>query len=76
MFIPLIGLAIGLFIMFSTGQAFRAIFDILNATLVSSAAPPNIQTSTVTSALVLIGLTFLFEFVSYSIGITDSIAIP
>jgi hypothetical protein len=73
MFIPLAGLPIGLFIMFSSGQAFRAIFDIVTSTGVSSATSQNISASTASLVLILITLTFFFEYVSYSIGMTESI---
>ncbi len=75
MFIPLAGLPIGLFIMFSSGQAFRAIFDVVsaNANGFSSTTTQNISASTATLVLVLIALTFLFEFVSYSIGMMESV---
>lgn len=73
MFIPLAGLPIGLFIMFSTGQAFRAIFDVVTASGFSSATSQNISASTASLVLILILLTFLFEFVSYSIGMSESI---
>jgi Stage II sporulation protein M len=73
MFIPLAGLPIGLFIMFSSGQAFRAIFDIVTSSGVSSATSQNISASTASLVLILITLTFFFEYVSYSIGMTESI---
>jgi hypothetical protein len=73
MFIPLAGLPIGLLIMFSSGQAFRAIFDIITASGVSSASAQNIQPSTAFLLLASIGLTFMFEFVSYAIGMTESV---
>ncbi len=75
MFIPLAGTAIGLFILFDTGIAFRAVFDTQAASGMSSAAASaaNIDASTAILALVLIGATFLLEYVSYSIGITESI---
>jgi len=73
MFIPLAGLAIGLFILFSTGMAIRAIFDIQSATAISGAASADIQASTAILALVLIGLTFLLEYVSYSLAMTESV---
>jgi Stage II sporulation protein M len=73
MFIPLAGLAIGLFILFSTGMAIRAIFDIQSATAVSGAASADIQASTAILALVLVGLTFLLEYVSYSLAMTESV---
>jgi len=73
MFIPLIGLAIGMFILFSTGMAFRAIFDAQAASGLSGATTTQIQASTAILALVLIGVVFLLEYVSYSIGMTESI---
>jgi len=73
MFIPLAGLPVGLFIMFSSGQAFRAIFDVVTASGVSNASVQNIQPSTAVLLLVAFGLTFIFEFVSYAIGMTESI---
>jgi hypothetical protein len=73
MFIPLAGLPIGLLIMFSSGQAFRAIFDIITASGVSSASAQNIQPSTAVLLLAAIGLTFMFEFVSYAVGMTESV---
>jgi len=73
MFIPLAGLAIGLFILFSTGMAIRAIFDIQSATAVSGAASADIQASTAILALVMVGLTFLLEYVSYSLAMTESV---
>ncbi|MCW4004261.1 MAG: stage II sporulation protein M [Candidatus Bathyarchaeota archaeon] len=72
MFIPLIGLAIGLFILFSTGMAFRAIFDAQAASGLSGATT-QIEASTAILALALIGVVFLLEYVSYSIGMTESI---
>ncbi len=73
MFIPLAGLAIGLFILFSTGMAIRAVFDIQSASAISGAAAADIQASTAILALVLIGLTFLLEYVSYSLAMTESV---
>jgi hypothetical protein len=72
MFIPLVGLPIGLFIMFSTGQGFRALIDVQIASGVSSATP-QIQAST--AILILAGavLTFIFEYTSYTLGMTESI---
>jgi hypothetical protein len=72
MFIPLIGLAIGMFILFSTGMAFRAIFDAQAASGLSGATT-QIEASTAILALALIGVVFLLEYVSYSIGMTESI---
>jgi hypothetical protein len=75
MFIPLAGAAIGLFILFDTGIAFRAIFDTQAASGFSSsaAAASGIDASTAFLLLGFVGLTFLLEYVSYSIGITESI---
>jgi hypothetical protein len=73
MFIPLAGLAIGLFILFSTGMAIRAIFDIQMASGLSGTASAEIQASTAIFALVLIGAVFLLEYVSYAIGMTESV---
>jgi len=72
MFIPLAGLAIGLFILFSTGMAFRAVFDMQAASGISSATP-EIQISTALLVLVLVAATFLLEYVSYAIGMTESV---
>ncbi|MDT8782969.1 MAG: stage II sporulation protein M [Candidatus Bathyarchaeia archaeon] len=72
MFIPLAGLAIGLFILFSTGMAFRAVFDMQAASGISSATP-EIQMSTALLVLVLVAATFLLEYVSYAIGMTESV---
>ena len=73
MFIPLAGLAIGLFILFSTGMAIRAIFDVQMASGLSGTASAEIQASTAIFALILIGAVFLLEYVSYAIGMTESV---
>ena len=73
MFIPLAGLAIGLFILFSTGMAFRAVFDIQTASGLSGAASAEIQASTAILVLTTIGIVFLLEYISYAIGMTESI---
>jgi hypothetical protein len=73
MFIPLAGLGIGLFILFSTGMAFRAIFEIQAANGLSSAATSNLDPTTAILALVLIGAVFLLEYVSYAIAMTESV---
>ena len=73
MFIPLAGLAIGLFILFSTGMAIRAIFDVQMASGLSGTASTEIQASTAIFALILIGAVFLLEYVSYAIGMTESV---
>lgn len=75
MFIPLVGFGIGMFILFSTGQAFRAVFEIqaANGAASASSTAANISPTTAILALVLIGLVFLLEYVSYSIGMAESI---
>jgi len=73
MFIPLAGIGIGLFILFSTGMAFRAIFEIQAANGLSGAATSNIDPTTAILALVLIGAVFLLEYVSYAIAMTESV---
>ncbi len=73
MFIPLAGLGIGLFILFSTGMAFRAVFEIQAANGLSSTTTSNIDPTTAILALVLIGAVFLLEYVSYAIAMTESV---
>jgi hypothetical protein len=73
MFIPLAGLGIGLFILFSTGMAFRAVFEIQAANGLSSATTSNIDPTTAFLALVMIGAVFLLEYVSYTIAMTESV---
>lgn len=73
MFIPLAGIGIGLFIMFSTGLAFRAVLEVQLAMGVSAASPVSFDFSTAILALALIGITFVAEFVSYTIGMTESV---
>lgn len=73
MFIPLAGLGIGLFILFSTGMAFRAIFEIQAANGLSGATTSNIDPTTAILALVLIGVVFLLEYVSYAIAMAESV---
>ena len=72
MFIPVIGTALGLFIMFDTGVAIGAIISV-QSTAGAPAAAANIDATTAILVLVLAGLTFLLEYVSYSIGISESI---
>ena len=72
MFIPVVGAAIGLFIMFSTGVAIGAIISV-QSTAGTSATAANIDPTTAILVLVFAGLTFLLEYVSYSIGISESI---
>jgi hypothetical protein len=78
MFIPLAGAAIGLLILFNTGQAFRAVFEIqaANITANPSVTPtplPSITPTVAVLAFVGIGAVFLLEYVSYSIGMTESV---
>lgn len=72
MFIPLVGAAIGLFIMFSSGIALRAIFDIQSASA-ASAQLTNLSTTTIVIALVFAVLTFVLEYVSYIFAMTESV---
>ncbi len=74
MFIPLAGIGIGLFILFSTGMAFRAVFDIQAASgLSSSAAAADVTASTAILLLIAVGVVFVLEYVSYSIAMTESV---
>jgi hypothetical protein len=74
MFIPLAGLGIGLFILFSTGMAFRAVFDYQAANgLTSTATASNITASTAIGLLLLIGAVFVLEYVSYTVAMTESV---
>jgi hypothetical protein len=72
MFIPLAGAVFGLFIMFNTGIALGAEIRVQSATA-STAAAANISASTAMVGLLFIGLTFLLEYVSYSIGMSESV---
>jgi hypothetical protein len=72
MFIPLAGAAFGLFIMFSTGIALGAELRVQSAAT-SSASIPNISPTTAILGLLGIGITFLLEYVSYSIAISESL---
>ena len=72
MFIPIFGAVFGLFTLFSTGVGIRAILDTQSASG-ASAAISTISPTTAILALVFAGLTFLLEYVSYSIGIAESI---
>jgi hypothetical protein len=72
MFIPLVGALFGLFIMLNTGIALGASLRLQSVTA-ASAAVPNISLTTAILGLIGIGLTFLLEYVSYSIGISESI---
>jgi hypothetical protein len=73
MFIPLAGLGIGLFILFSTGMAFRAVFDIQAANGLSSSAVSGINPTTAIIVLVAAGAVFVLEYVSYTIAMTESV---
>jgi hypothetical protein len=72
MFIPLVGSIFGLFIMLNTGIALGAELRIQSAN-VTSATVTNISPTTAILGLLFIGLTFLLEYVSYSIGIAESV---
>ena len=72
MFIPIFGAAFGLFVLFSTGVGIRAILDTQSASSASTAIS-TISPTTAILALVFVGLTFVLEYVSYSIGIAESI---
>ena len=72
MFIPLAGAILGLFIMFNTGLAFSAAIQIQSTTAASTPSL-NISPTTAVIALLVFGLVFLLEYVSYSIGIAESI---
>lgn len=72
MFIPVAGAVIGLFIMFSTGIAIGAELQVQSA----SSAPATVAGMTATTAaiaLAFIAITFLVEYVSYSVGMTESV---
>jgi hypothetical protein len=72
MFIPVIGTALGLLIMFDTGVAIGALISV-QSTAVAPGAVASIDLSTALLVLVLAALTFFLEYVSYSIGISESI---
>jgi hypothetical protein len=72
MFIPIFGAAFGLFVMFSTGIAFSAEFQI-QSTNAASTPPPSISLETAIISLAVFGFVFLLEYVSYAIGISESI---
>jgi hypothetical protein len=72
MFIPIAGAAIGLFIMFNTGLAFSATIQVQSANAASTTLP-NISPITAIIALLVFGLVFALEYISYSIGIAESI---
>jgi hypothetical protein len=72
MFIPLVGAGFGLFIMLNTGIALGAELRIQTATA-ASATVPNITPTTAIIGLAFIGLTFVLEYISYSIAISESV---
>ena len=72
MFIPLAGAVFGLFVMFNTGIALGAELRVQSASA-ASATVPSISPTTAIIGLLFIGLTFLIEYVSYSIGIAESV---
>lgn len=74
MFIPLLGLGVGLFILVQTGMAFRAVFDYEAANgLASSASAANVSASTALMLLFLVGVVFVLEYVSYTVAMTESV---
>ncbi|MCL5876929.1 MAG: hypothetical protein M1540_03855 [Candidatus Bathyarchaeota archaeon] len=73
MFVPLAGFAMGMFILFSTGQAFRAVFEIQAASGAATASSAEITATTAILTLILVGVVFLLEYVSYSIAMAESI---
>lgn len=74
MFIPLAGLGIGIFILFSTGMAFRAVFDVQAASgFEGPASLSGIAPLTAVLVLVLAGVVFILEYVSYSVAMTESL---
>jgi len=78
MFIPLAGAAMGLFILFSTGQAFRAVLELQTASLSGATATPTpsaaaLDPGTAGLLLVMVGVVFVLEFVAYSVGMAESI---
>jgi hypothetical protein len=74
MFIPLLGLGVGLFILVQTGMAFRAVFDYQTANgLASSASAANVSMSTALLLLVITGAVFVLEYASYTVAMTESV---
>lgn len=72
MFLPLVGSIIGLIIMFNTGYIIGGELRYAASTTNASAAA-SVQPSTAILILVLAFVTFLCEYVSYTIGISESI---
>ncbi len=73
MFIPLAGAVFGLFVMFNTGVALGAELKVQSVNDAAAASATNISPTTAIIGLVFIALTFVLEYVSYSIGIAESI---
>jgi hypothetical protein len=73
MFIPLVGSVFGLFVLFSTGVGIRAILDTQAASGAVASTVPSISPTLAVLGLIGVGLTFLLEYVSYSIGIAESV---
>jgi hypothetical protein len=73
MFIPLVGALIGFFILFNSGIAIGAIARVQTSSAAPAAAAANIDLTTAILVLAVGALVFLLEFVSYSIGISESI---
>ena len=73
MFIPLAGTAIGLAIMLNTGYYIGAELRYQASTATTSAAATGIQPSTAILVLAFAIITFACEYISYAIGITESI---
>ena len=71
MFIPVIGVLLGFFILFSTGMAIGAIVRVQSSGAASAAASINPTTAVL---VLVVGVSiFLIEYVSYSIAISESI---
>jgi hypothetical protein len=73
MFVPVVGFGFGTYLMFRTGQAFSAVFEIEAAKGAATATSASISPTTAIFALVLVGVVFLLEYVSYSIAMTESV---
>ncbi|MDR1992123.1 MAG: stage II sporulation protein M [Nitrososphaerota archaeon] len=74
MFIPLIGCFIGMYILFSTGQALRAGIDLQMSNGMATATS-DISITATTIIILLIGAVtvFLIEYLCYSIAMSESI---
>jgi len=73
MFIPLAGSVIGLVLMFNTGYIIGAEIRYEASTANAGTAVASIQPSTAILVLVLALVTFACEYISYAIGISESI---